>query len=98
MGTHGFAEGERLFLPVQKDDFDVNVFPVLVEEVLQEMRNRLVRDVAANDNVPVEEVAEKERFQKHARLIVLRSCLTSCSVVHQMPCLKWACVEKSCLI
>ena len=49
---------------MQEDDLDVHVLPVLVEEVLQEVRDRLVGDVAANHNVPA---AGKRNFRKPLR-------------------------------
>jgi hypothetical protein len=39
-------------LPVQKDDFDVDVLAVLVQEVLEEVGHGLVRDVSAHHDVP----------------------------------------------
>ena len=38
--------------PVEENHLDVNVLPVLVEEVLQEVRHRLIGDVATDHNVP----------------------------------------------
>lgn len=37
---------------MQKDDFYVNVFSVLVEEILEKMGHGFVGDVTANDDVP----------------------------------------------
>ena len=39
---------------MQEDDLDVDVLPVLVQEVLEEVGDGLVGDVAADHNVPVE--------------------------------------------
>lgn len=36
---------------MQKDHFDVHVFTILVQKVLQEMRHRLVRYVTTHDDV-----------------------------------------------
>ena len=37
---------------MEENHLDVNVLPVLVEEVLQEVRHRLIGDVATDHNVP----------------------------------------------
>ncbi len=39
-------------LPVQEDDLHVHVLPVLVQKVLEEVRDGLVGDVSADDDVP----------------------------------------------
>ena len=38
--------------PVYDDEFDIDVLTVLVKEVGHEVSHRLVRDVAAQDDVP----------------------------------------------
>ena len=43
---------------MQEDDLDVHVLPVLVQEVLEEVRDRLVRDVAAHDDVPARTISQ----------------------------------------
>ncbi len=40
---------------MEEDDLDVGVLAVLVEEVLEEVRDRLVRDVTADHDVPTAE-------------------------------------------
>ena len=37
---------------MQEDDLDVDVLAVLVQKVLEKVRDGLVGDVAADDNVP----------------------------------------------
>ena len=37
---------------MEENHLDVNVLPILVEEVLQEVRHRLIGDVATDHNVP----------------------------------------------
>lgn len=39
-------------VPVEEDDFDVNVFAILVQEILEEVGHGFVGDVAADDNMP----------------------------------------------
>ena len=39
-------------IPVEKDDFDVHVLSVLVEKVLEEMGDGLVRYVTTHHDVP----------------------------------------------
>jgi hypothetical protein len=39
-------------LPVKENDFDVDVFSILVKEILKEVRHWLVGDVPADDDVP----------------------------------------------
>jgi hypothetical protein len=39
------------FIPVQKDNLYVDILAILVQEILEEMRDRFVGDVAAHDNM-----------------------------------------------
>lgn len=39
-------------LPVKKNHFNVDIFSILVQEILEKVRHRLVGDVSANDDVP----------------------------------------------
>ena len=39
---------------MEENHFDVNIFSVLVQEVLQEVRHRLIGDVATDHDVPGE--------------------------------------------
>lgn len=41
-----------IVLPVKKHHFYINVFPVLVEKVFEEMGNWLISDMSTNDDVP----------------------------------------------
>ena len=43
---------ERVLLPVKEYDFDVDVFSILVKEILEKMWHWLVGDVSADDDVP----------------------------------------------
>lgn len=36
---------------MQEDDLDVDILTILVQEILEEVRDRLVGDVAAHNNV-----------------------------------------------
>ena len=38
--------------PVEENHFNVNILPILVEKVLQEVRHRLIGDVPADHDVP----------------------------------------------
>ena len=38
-------------LPVKKDNLDVDILTILMEEVFEKMRNRLIGDVTADDDV-----------------------------------------------
>ena len=38
---------------MEENHFDINIFSVFVQKVLQEVGHRLVGDVATNNNVPV---------------------------------------------
>lgn len=38
-------------LPMEKDHFDIDVLPIFVEKVLQEMRHGLVRYMTAHHNM-----------------------------------------------
>lgn len=40
-------------LPMEKDHFDIDILPIFVEKVLQEMRHGLVRYVTAYHNMSV---------------------------------------------
>ena len=50
-----FIETKVLLSPVQEDNLYVHVLPVLVEEVLEEVGDGLVGDVAAHYNVPAKD-------------------------------------------
>ena len=50
---------------MQEDDLHVDVLSVLVEKVLEEVRDGLVGDVTANHNVPVDR--GKPYFRKDPR-------------------------------
>ena len=39
------------FLPVKEDNLDVDILAILMEEVFEKMRNRLIGDVTADDDV-----------------------------------------------
>lgn len=63
------AESERLRrrdwmkkgrLPVKENDFDVDVFSILVKEILKKVRHWLVGDVSADDYVPIVGVGRKD--------------------------------------
>ena len=41
-----------LKIPVKEDNLYVQIVPVFVKEVLEEVRHRLIRDVTAHHNVP----------------------------------------------
>ena len=43
---------ENSVLPVKKDYFNINILPVFMKKIFQEMRNRLIGYVATNHNVP----------------------------------------------
>lgn len=47
-------------LPMEKHNLDVHVLSILVQKILQEMRNGLVRYVTANDDVSVVEIQLNE--------------------------------------
>ena len=39
------------FLPVKEDNLDVDILTILMEEVFEKMRNGLIGDVTADDDV-----------------------------------------------
>ena len=41
---------------MQKNHLDVDVFSIFVEKVFQKVRNRLIGDVSANHDVPVQKI------------------------------------------
>ena len=46
------ARGKDALSPVEEDHLHVHILPVLMEEVLEEVGDRFVGDVPADNNVP----------------------------------------------
>lgn len=58
--------GSRGLLLVKKDNLHVDIIPVLVQKVLQEVRDTLQSNVSTDYNVPVQEKAVRaNQTQQH---------------------------------
>lgn len=72
-----------MVIPMQEDNFHINVFAVLVQEVLEKVRDWFVGDVATHDNMSANttneldstpaEVREVERRETYKQLPCTRS-------------------------
>ena len=45
-------KAKKLYKPMKKHNFNINILTILVKEVFQEMWHRLIGDMATNNNVP----------------------------------------------
>lgn len=75
--------------PVHDDEFDVNIFAILVQKVGHEVGHRLVRDVTTQDDMPVQ--SEFSHDMTTGSLIpTAASCIGSRAILNDIEFVKYS--------
>lgn len=72
---------------MQEDNFHVDVLAILVQEILEEVRDRLVGDVAAHDNMSANTRSRLDYVLAGMRIrCVYVMEKEKCEILKQLPC------------